>query len=136
MDESLDSEAEARSEGRRPELRADRGPARGLASSNKRRRRRQRKVAAEEWSQLPLFSSMSSHASSPLSERPLPILSGQDAMTSAGISCSPTCPTAPRRIVFIPTFGRSGTKSPEVPEGSRETSSEAQPHAVRLRRRS
>ena len=29
MDESLDSEAEARSEGRRPELRADRGPARG-----------------------------------------------------------------------------------------------------------
>ena len=44
------------------------------------------------------------------------------AMTSAGISCSPTCPTAPRRIVFIPTFGRSG-ESPEVPEGSRETSS-------------
>ena len=43
MDESLDSEAEARSEGRRPELRADRGPARGLASSNKRRRRRQRR---------------------------------------------------------------------------------------------
>ena len=69
-------------------------------------------MAAEEWSQLPLFSSMSSHASSPLSERPLPILSGQDAMTSAGISYSPTCPTAPRRIVFIPTFGRSGTKSP------------------------
>ena len=32
-------------------------------------------MAAEEWSQLPLFSSMSSHASSPLSERPLPILS-------------------------------------------------------------
>ena len=55
MDESLDSEAEARSEGRRPELRADRGPARGLASSNKRRRRRPKKVAAEEWSQLPLF---------------------------------------------------------------------------------
>ena len=72
----------------------------------------------------------------PAGERPLPILSGQDAMTSAGISCSPTCPTAPRRIVFIPTFGRSGTEVPEVPEGSRETSSEAQPHAVRLRRRS
>ena len=83
MDESLDSEAEARSEGRRPELRADREAGPGPASSNKRRRRRQ-KVAAEEWSQLPLFSSMSSHASSPLSERPLPILSGQDAMTSAG----------------------------------------------------
>ena len=42
MDESLGSEAEARSEGRRPELRADRRPARGPASSNKRRRRRQK----------------------------------------------------------------------------------------------
>ena len=122
MDESLDSEAEARSEGRRPELRAG-GPARGPASSNKRRRRRQRKVAAEEWSQLPLFELDELARVFPLSERPLPILSGQDAMTSAGISCSPTCPTAPRRIVFIPTFGRSGTKVPEVPEGSRETSS-------------
>ena len=92
-------------------------------------------MAAESGPSCRCFSSMSSHASSPLSERPLPILSGQDAMTSAGISYSPTCPTAPRRIVFIPTFGRSGTV-PEVPEGSRETSSEAQPHAVRLRRRS
>ena len=69
-------------------------------------------MAAEEWSQLPLFELDELARTSPLSERPLPILSGQDAMTSAGISCSPTCPTAPRRIVFIPTFGRSGTKSP------------------------
>ena len=84
MDESLDSEAEARSEGRRPGAACRQRSRPGPASSNKRRRRHQRKVAAEEWSQLPLFSSMSSHASSPLSERPLPILSGQDAMTSAG----------------------------------------------------
>ena len=54
MDESLDSEAEARSEGRRPELRADRGRPGGRpllirgAGGVK-------KVAAEEWSQLPLF---------------------------------------------------------------------------------
>ena len=136
MDESLDSEAEARSEGRRPELRADRGPARGRPLLIRGAGGVQRRWQLRSGPSCRCSSSMSSHASSPLSERPLPILSGQDAMTSAGISCSPTCPTAPRRIVFIPTFGRSGTKSPEVPEGSRETSSEAQPHAVRLRRRS
>ena len=53
MDESLDSEAEARAkaEGRSC---VPRRPARGPASSNK-RRRASKKVAAEEWSQLPLF---------------------------------------------------------------------------------
>ena len=55
MDESLDSEAGGTE--RRPKAGAAcrQRPARGPASSNKRRRRRQRKVAAEEWSQLPLF---------------------------------------------------------------------------------
>ena len=72
-------------------------------------------MAAEEWSQLPLFELDELARVFPAGERPLPILSGQDAMTSAGISYSPTCPTAPRRIVFIPTFGRSGT---EVPRGA------------------
>ena len=64
MDESLDSEAEARAKAEGRSCVPTERPARGPASSNKRRRRRQRKVAAEEWSQLPLFSSMSSHASS------------------------------------------------------------------------
>ena len=112
MDESLDSEAEARAkaEGRscvptegqpggRPLL------IRGAGGVKERWQLRSGPSCR-------CSSSMSSHASSPLSERPLPILSGQDAMTSAGISCSPTCPTAPRRIVFIPTFGRSGTRVP------------------------
>ena len=82
MDESLDSEAEARSEGRRPELRADRGPARGWPLLIRGAGGVQRRWQLRSGPSCRCSSSMSSHASSPLSERPLPILSGQDAMTS------------------------------------------------------
>ena len=77
MDESLDSEAEARAKAEGRSCVPTEEPARGPASSNKRRRRRQRKVAAEEWSQLPLFSSMSSHASSPLVSVRFPSFQGR-----------------------------------------------------------
>ena len=93
-------------------------------------------MAAEEWSQLPLFELDELARVFPAGERPLPILSGQDAMTSAGLAVlRPARRHLGESSLYLPSVGQ-GRKSPEVPEGSRETSSEAQPHAVRLRRRS